>query len=156
MQRVDICIVALSSPVLVGIYENFRLKEEIKSIEKTSEVLPKIFKEIFEKYEINSIYFANGPGSYMSIKLVYIFLKTLSIIKDIPIFATDGFYFTNSAIKALGDRYFIKKDNKIEVVKLENIATNFNLPDNLDKTQFTNTIEPLYILEAVELPKEKN
>ena len=30
MQRVDICIVALSSPILIGIYDNFKLKEEIK------------------------------------------------------------------------------------------------------------------------------
>lgn len=125
-------------------------------MEKTSEVLPQIFSEILKKYEINSIYFVNGPGSYMSIKLVYIFLKTLSIIKSIPIFATDGFYFTNSAIKALGNRYFIKKDNIIEIVKLKDIVTDFNLPDNLDKAQFTNNIEPLYILDAVELPKEKN
>ena len=156
MQRVDVCVLALSSPILVGIYENNKLKEEIKSLDKTSEILPKIFSDILKRYEVNFIFFAKGPGSFMSIKLVYIFLKTINIVKGIPLFATDGFYFTNSPIKAIGNRYFIKKDNKIDIVKLENVTTTFNLPTILDKSKFDTNIEPLYILDAVELQKDVN
>lgn len=156
MQRVDISIVALSSPILIGIYENNKLIEEIKSFEKTSEVLPQVFDKIFKEYEVNAIFFAKGPGSFMSIKLVYIFLKTINIVKGIPLFATDGFYFTNSPIKAIGNRYFIKKDKTIEIVKLENVTTTFTLPTILERDKFDTNIDPLYVLPAVELQKDKN
>ena len=86
----------------------------------------------------------------MSIKISYIFLKTLAISKNLQLFATDGFTFNqNSAIKAIGTLYFIKKNGKIQTQKIDSEIVPFNLPKRLDKTVFSTDSEPLYILPAL-------
>ena len=50
LKRVDIVLVALSSPILIGIYENNKLIDFISTQEKSSVVLPKIFEELFKKF----------------------------------------------------------------------------------------------------------
>jgi tRNA A37 threonylcarbamoyladenosine modification protein TsaB len=141
----------LSSPLLIGLYKENKLFETITSEEKTSEILPKIFKKLLAKYTCKKIYFARGPGSFMAIKITYIFLKTLSISKDIELFATDGFYFSNNnPIKAIKKMYFIKENDKITTKFFnEEIETDFKLPEILNIEKFSTDIEPLYILPAV-------
>lgn len=102
-------------------------------------------------YDFDAIFYANGPGSFMSIKISYIILQTISIIKNIPFYATDGFYFNqNNPIKAFGNVVFVKKDGKITTFKNYNgnIAS-FSLPKKLDFAIFCNDVEPMYILPAV-------
>jgi tRNA A37 threonylcarbamoyladenosine modification protein TsaB len=129
------------------------LIDSFSSREKTSDILPKIFDSIFKKYHIHGLYFAKGPGSFMAIKITYLFLKTVSITKNIPLFATDGFIFNqNSPIKAVGTLYFIKKNGKISTQKIDDIKEKikpFDLPKKLDKKIFTTECEPLYILPAL-------
>ena len=72
---VDVVLVALSSPIQIGIYEDKKLIQTIKSEEKSSEVLPKIYDDILKKYKVKNLFYANGPGSFMAIKVAYIFLK---------------------------------------------------------------------------------
>jgi tRNA threonylcarbamoyladenosine biosynthesis protein TsaB len=85
----------------------------------------------------------------MSIKLTYIFLKTLQIVKNISIFAVDGFYFNqNSPIKALRNRFFVKENGTITIKKAKS-SNNFELPKKLFFKDFSKDIEPLYILNAV-------
>lgn len=148
---VDVILVALSSPILIGIYEDKKLIKTIKSEEKSSEVLPTIYKDIFDSYNVKNLFYANGPGSFMAIKVAYIFLKSLSILKKIPLFATDAFYFNNNQpIKAIGKLYFAKISSEIKTHKLE-IAPimEFSLPDMLDYTEFSTTTTPLYAIGAV-------
>ena len=150
-KRVDVVLVALSSPIQIGVYEDKILIETIKSQEKSSEVLPKIFEEILKTYEIKNFFYANGPGSFMAIKVAYIFLKSLSVLKNIPLFATDAFYFNkNQPIKAIGKLFFVKISQKIETQKLE-IAPSmeFKLPDVLDYNEFSKNTVPLYGIGAV-------
>jgi tRNA A37 threonylcarbamoyladenosine modification protein TsaB len=136
------------------VYENQSLIEEFESREKTSDILPKIFDTILKKYNCKNLYFAKGPGSFMAIKITYLFLKTLTISKNMQLFATDGFDFnTNSPIKAIGTLYFIKKDGIISTQKIsddeiKNIKA-FLLPKRLDYKIFTTDNQPLYILPAV-------
>ena len=143
----------MTSPVLVGVYEEDKLIETFQSREKTSDILPKLFDAILKNYRCKNLYYARGPGSFMAIKITYLFLKTLSITKNIELFATDGFEFNqNSPIKAIGTLYFLKKDGriatqKIDVTKQE--IKNFALPKNLDKNIFTIENEPLYVLPAL-------
>lgn len=87
----------------------------------------------------------------MAIKVTYIFLRTLSIAKNLKLFATDGFYFNqNNPIKAMGKLYFVKKENKIETkVFNDTKIVEFNLPKELHVEDFTQKVEPLYILPAV-------
>ena len=150
--KCDILVISLTSPLLVGIYHDKNLIKTYKSEEKTSNILPAIFDEILKSYKLNGLYFAKGPGSFMAIKITYIFLRTLSITKDIPIFASDGFSFNqNSPIKAVGSRFFMKKNGIISIQNLQdtNLVKSFDLPKILDDTIFSADIEPLYVLPAV-------
>ena len=133
LKKVDVVLVALSSPILVGIYEDKKLIDTITTQEKSSEVLPIIFKELLSKYDIQNLFYANGPGSFMAIKVSYIFLKSLSILKDIPLYARDAFYFNNNQpIKALAKLYFVSIASKIETQKLEKApVSSFELHDVL-------------------------
>jgi hypothetical protein len=48
LREVDVVLVALSSPIQIGIYEDAKLIETIESHEKSSEVLPKIYQDVFK------------------------------------------------------------------------------------------------------------
>ncbi len=151
LKSVDILLIALSSPIQIGIYENKKLIDTIFSDEKSSDVLPIIFEKIFQKYEVKNLFYANGPGSFMAIKVAYIFLKSISILKNIPLFATDAFYFNNNqAIKAIGKLYFVKISSEIKTQKLETVPEmKFTLLDVLDYNEFSKISTPLYCIGAV-------
>jgi len=136
---------------LLGLYKNKKLFKTYKSIEKTSDILPKLFKEIEDIYDINALYYAKGPGSFMAIKVSYVFLKSYSIAKNIDFLAVDGFYFNhNSPIKALGKTYFIKEGNNITFDTITPKKDgDFSLPNILDDKCFSHDTLPLYVLPAI-------
>ena len=151
LRSVDLVFITLSSPVLVGVYEEKKLIETIESYEKSSEILPNIFDELSKKYKIKKLFYANGPGSFMAIKIAYIFLKSMSVLKNIPLLATDAFYFNeNQPIKAIGKLFFVKISSEIKTQKLE-IApeVGFMLPDVLEYSGFSTAAAPLYGIGAV-------
>ncbi|WP_228711629.1 hypothetical protein [Arcobacter arenosus] len=137
---------------MVGIYENKKLIKSYENDGVTSDVLPLIFENILNEYKINRIYYVNTPGSYMAIKVAYVFLKTLSITKNIELKSCSGFEFNgNSPIKALGKKYFINDENGIKVDFLDNKSTmsDFKLPDLLENINFSDETLPIYNLPAV-------
>jgi len=150
-KSVDLVFITLSSPIKIGVYENNKLIDTIISEEKSSEILPIIYKKLDKTYDIKKLFYANGPGSFMAIKVAYIFLKSISVLKNIPLFATDAFYFNeNQAIKAIGKLCFVKIASEIKTQKLETAPNmEFNLPDVLDYTEFSTTASPLYAIGAV-------
>ncbi|OHE15966.1 MAG: hypothetical protein A2525_11820 [Sulfurimonas sp. RIFOXYD12_FULL_36_11] len=150
-KSVDLLFITLSSPIKIGIYEDNKLIESLETYEKSSDVLPKIFDELSRKYLIKKLFYANGPGSFMAIKIAYIFLKSMSVLKNIPLFATDAFYFNkNQPIKAIGKLYFVKISSEIKTQKLEMAPeADFMLPDVLDYSEFSTTATPLYGIGAV-------
>lgn len=87
----------------------------------------------------------------MSIKITYIFLKTLSIALDIPLWASDGFTFNNGRpIKAMRQLYFVKEEGLITTRIFDTVQEQtFTLPITLDETEFNTDNEPLYMLPAV-------
>ncbi len=151
--RVEVLTISLSSPLLVGIYKDDKLIKSYTKDEKTSDILPVVFKEILDEFEVTSIYMANGPGSFMAIKVSFVFLKTISITKQIPVLGCDGFFFNkNSPIKAVGNRFFMKKNGIISPEIFDGDKEDikpFELPSFLDKTIFKKDVEPLYVLPAV-------
>ncbi len=157
MQRynlsIKVLVISIANPILVGIYIDDKLVETIKEDGKTSDVLPMIFKIILNKYDIEEILYVNGPGSFMAIKVAYIFLKTLCITNNIVLKASDGFNFNNnSPIKALAKKYFFKDENgKIELKLLEKdtIIEDFSLPNILNLNNFSEDSLPNYNLPAV-------
>lgn len=151
-KSVDLVLITLSSPIMIGIYEENKLVDSIISSEKSSDVLPLLFKEIFQKYQVKNLFYANGPGSFMAIKVAYIFLKSLSIVKKIPLYAVDAFYFNeNRPIKAIGKLYFVKVASEIKTEKFdEKIENDFKLPKQLNYNDFkNNSTAPLYSIGAV-------
>ena len=150
-KNLDIVCVTLSSPILIGVYEDATLIETISTQEKTSEILPKLFEEIFKKYDVARLFYAKGPGSFMAIKITYIFLKSLSILKNIPLFATDAFYFNkNQPIKAIGKLFFVKISSNIQTQKLEKVPqSSFELKNILEYDEFDEDTTPLYAIGAV-------
>jgi len=150
-REVDVLLVSLTSPIQIGIYEENKLIDTIVNNGKSSDVLPSIYKKIFEDFNVNKLFYANGPGSFMAIKVAYIFLKSISILKKIPLFATDAFYFNKmKPIKAIGKLCFVKIGAEIKTQKLEIVPDGkFVLPDVLDYNEFSKTTTPLYSIGAV-------
>jgi len=148
---VELLVIGVTSPLLVGVYKKGLLIESFESKEKTSKALPKILDEVSRRYHLSGLYYAKGPGSFMAIKVTYVMLKTFSIALKIPLLACDAFVFNdNKPIKAIGKSYFIKKDGDIIIQKnCTGAEITFKLPDRLDRTCFDGSNEPLYILPAV-------
>ncbi|MBD3793086.1 MAG: hypothetical protein IE889_02855 [Campylobacterales bacterium] len=151
LPNVEVVIIAISSPLLIGIYEEGRLIEEISSDQKTSEVLLKLLMEIMQRYHLSRILYTNGPGSYMAIKLTYITLRTLEITRTIPFYGCDAFSLNGqNPIKAMGKLYFIKEKETIITKKFdEAVEQRFALPSMLSEVTLLDDNKPLYILPAV-------
>jgi tRNA A37 threonylcarbamoyladenosine modification protein TsaB len=147
----DALVIALGSPVLVGIYKEGILVESIRDEGMSSDVLAEIFESLLKRYTFEHFIYAKGPGSFMGIKVTYLFLKTLSITLKIPLLATDAFFFNqNSPIKAVGKLYFVKNSFKIElepILSPEIIA--FELPKTIDLEKFDSDNLPYYGIDAV-------
>ena len=135
----------------MGVYRDDILIEEIKSEEKTSEILLKLLMELFQKYNSTYLIYTSGPGSYMAIKLTYITLRSLEITKGITFDACDAFSLNqNNPIKAMGKLYFIKENNTIITKKFdEAVEQRFKLPSMLSEVAILNDNKPMYILPAV-------
>ncbi len=147
----DLVVIALTSPIIIGVYKERELIETIKSEERSSEILPELFETLLERYEIDHIVYAKGPGSFMAIKVSFIFLRTLCIVKKISLLATDAFYFNNNApIKAVGKLYFVKNRDTIETEALSEVpAMKFTLPQQLILEDFSQDTAPFYGIGAV-------
>ena len=146
-----ILIISIASPLLIGVYKDELLIEKIESNQKTSEVLLKILMELSIKYNYSQVLYTNGPGSYMAIKLTYITLRSLEILKGITFTGCNAFDLNaNKPIKAMGKLYFIKENNTIITKKFdEAVEQRFELPSMLSEVTVLNDNKPLYILPAV-------
>ena len=144
-------IISISSPLLLGVYEDDRLIETVSSEQKTSEILLPFITQTLEKYAISKIIYTRGPGSYMAIKLTYIMLKTIEILRGIPCFGCSGFALNNNQpIKAIGNLYFIKEKETIMTKKYEQpVNAPFALPQSIHDLEIDEESTPEYILPAV-------
>lgn len=147
--KASLLLYSATSPIRYGIYIDGVKKEEFSCDKKSSTALYEIFEPLLKQYDIETIYYARGPGSFMALKVTYIFLKTLSITMDIKLKATDSFFFSkNRVIRATKNSSFLKKEDKIIITK-ESIAENIELPHTLDVDKFDDNLEPYYFLPAI-------
>lgn len=149
--KYTLLIISISSPLLVGVYEDDRLIKTISSDKKTSEVLLPLINECINKYEISMMIYTRGPGSYMAIKLTYIMLKTIEIIRGIKCMGCSGFALNGGQpIKAVGNLYFIKEKETIITKKFEQpVNADFALPQSIQDLEIDEESTPEYILPAV-------
>jgi len=148
---ITIVINTLAKPLMIGFYEDNRLIETKEYEGMTSDILLDILDNILKQYSVERVVYTNGPGSHMATKISYVLLKTLNIIKNIPIFAVSGFELNgNKPIKALGKLYFIKEKETIITKRFETEPkTSFFMPDYLDNITLQKAIEPNYQISAV-------
>lgn len=149
---IEVLVISISQPLLVGIYKDKALIEEIKLEGMTSDLLPSCFEKLLKKYNIEQINYVNTPGSYMAIKVAYVFLKTLCITKDIKLLACSGFEFNdNTPIKALGKKFFINTENgvKVDFLDKDTKMSDFKLPKQLENINLSTKTLPIYNLPAV-------
>jgi hypothetical protein len=151
LPKVELLVISLTSPLLVGVYENKELIESLTSEKKTSEALLPLLLQALEKYEITSFIYVRGPGSHMAIKLTYITLKTIEIVHGIPCYGCSGFELNNNApIKAMGSLYFMKEKETIITKKIEQgVVETFALPESITTLKVDEESTPEYILPAV-------
>lgn len=168
MQDLDLILISVGTPVLCGLYQfddgNLNLFDTITSTEKTLQALPFIFERIlpgerqdcqYRHLKLKRIFYANGPGSFTSLKLTHIFLHTLKILYNVELYATSSFYFTTYPyLKAFGNQYFMQTDDNISLVSVDSIPSEalqveFILPQTFDPKDFTQLTQPLYILPPI-------
>ncbi|CAM2772874.1 hypothetical protein [Helicobacter burdigaliensis] len=149
----EILIFPLGEPLQIGVYQENKKIEEFKIQGHLSENLLNLYLEVNKKYpNISNIYFLRGPGSFMALKLIYLFVKTLEITKGIKAYACTSFEFNqNAPIKAYGQSYFVREKGEIvlKVLKEAPKTCEYILPSILDKKLFSKEIKPLYLLPAV-------
>ncbi|MEA2047252.1 MAG: hypothetical protein U9O64_02245 [Campylobacterota bacterium] len=149
--KYDLLILPISSPLLMGLYEDGRLIDTVSSEQKTSEILLPLITVYLDRYDISSIIYTRGPGSYMAIKLTYIMLKTIEIVRGIKCVGCSGFTLNGGEpIKAIGNLYFIKEKETIITKKYEQpMNVNFTLPQSIHDLELDEESTPEYILPAV-------
>jgi len=135
----------------IGFYKESSLVEVKEYEGLTSDILLPILSDILKEHSVEKIIYTNGPGSHMATKIAFVLLKTLQIIKDIPIFSVSAFELNNNKpIKALGKLYFIKEKENIITKRFEKEPTgNFYMPKSLNELRISNSIEPKYEIGAV-------
>lgn len=133
---------------MIGLYEKDRLIKSFQSEQKASEALPLLLSEILAEFELERLVYANGPGSYMGIKVSYLSLKTLSIVKNIPLFAVSAFELNDfKPIRANKALSFVYENGQIALQ--EAVEGEFFLPKSLKSLNLQSDNEPFYFLNAV-------
>jgi len=147
----ELLIIGVTSPIIAAVYTDGRLVETLVEEGKSSEVLPPLLQKIVSNRKLAAIYYANGPGSFMAIKVTYVMARSLSIALDIPLYGTDAFAFNaNRPIKAVGKSCFVKENGEISIrAECPDVSSCFVPPKRLDRSIFSRECEPLYILPAV-------
>jgi len=135
----------------IGFYKDDKLIEKREYDGLTSDILLPILEQILKEHSVKKIIYTNGPGSHMATKIAYVLLKTLQIIKDIPIYAVSGFELnSNKPIKALGKIYFIKEKENIITKRFDKEQnSSFFMPESLKDITIEKDNTPNYYIAAV-------
>lgn len=98
-------------------------------------------------YIADELIYANGPGSFMGIKLAYVFLRTIGIVLDLPLFSISGFDVNDSGKIKANKMFCFKKDENGNIIMVKDEAGSFFLPKILPNKSEDNL--PFYFLPAI-------
>ena len=151
MPNDTLLINSIAVPIQVGIYDDGRCTEQHEIEGQTSEVLLRFLETVLDRYPIKKIIYVNGPGSYMAIKLTYIMLRTIEMVRGIHFDGVSAFELNGGKpIKAMGNLYFTKEKETIMTQKFDDkVKQEFWLPDDLRALSLEKENTPHYILPAV-------
>lgn len=142
----ELLFASLSSPLLVGVYENSILKETLENQKPSSDAIIELLETLSNKYKIERILYANGPGSFMGLKVAYVILKIFCDTKSIEFGAISAFALSQK-ISARKGFCFVLKDDKIIMEKGQ--GESLLLPKSLNELKISDDTLPNYILDAV-------
>jgi len=151
LPEVTLLINPIAVPIQLGMYREEK-RMEIRLLEgQCSEVLLPELEKIMGSYRIKRVLYVNGPGSYMAIKLTYIMLKTLEMLRGVHFDGFSAFALNGGKpIKAMGSLYFTKEKETIMTQKFDHkVKQEFWLPDYLSALSLDEENRPHYILPAV-------
>ena len=142
----------IAVPMQIGCYGDDGRQVCSRPIEgRASDVLLGALEALMEEFSVTRIIYVSGPGSYMAIKLTYIALATLEVLREIPFAGCSAFALNGGMpVRAMGSLYFVKEKETIITKKFdEHIPQEFGLPSYLGDCEPQPTNTPLYILPAV-------
>jgi len=151
LPKYTILINAIAVPLQLGLYSENRKITQLDIEGQTSEVLLAAVEKWLEEYEVERCIYVNGPGSYMAIKLTYLMLRTIEMIRGITFFGVSAFELNGGKpVKAMGNLYFTKEKETIMTQKFDDkVKQEFWLPDDLRVLSLEEENMPHYILPAV-------
>ena len=139
--------------MLWGIYQDNRLMQQHCEEAKTLDALASLWASLQGRFSIENICYARGPGSLSALKLLYIFVHTLAVVRGVEVFAVDSFYFNHARpIHAFGNQFFIKESSGIKLEALPHLSigdSEVALPQELNLAHFNQELEPLYVCPPV-------
>ena len=149
--KYTILLNTIAVPLQLGLYKEDAKISALSLEGQTSEVLLQAVEKWLDSYAIEKCIYVNGPGSYMAIKLTYLMLRTLEMVRGIPFFGVSAFELNGGKpVKAMGNLYFTKGKETIMTKKFdEKVKQEFWLPDNLSALSLDRENIPHYILPAV-------
>ena len=150
MPKRTLVINPISTPLQFAFYEGNELKESWERKGYASDLLLPELERLLEE-GIDEILYVNGPGSQMGIKLTYIALETLRLLRGVPFGAISAFSLNGGRpLKAMGRLYFVKEKETIITQPLEEtIVQEFSFPSTLDALEREPENRPDYRLPAV-------
>ncbi len=151
LPKYTILINTIANPLQLGLYGDNQKISAITIEGQTSESLLQAIEKWLNSYTIEKCIYVSGPGSYMAIKLTYLMLRTLEMVRGIPFFGISAFELNGGKpVKAMGNLYFTKEKETIMTKKFdEKVTQEFWLPDNLSALSLDRENRPHYILPAV-------
>ncbi|HFC03908.1 MAG TPA: hypothetical protein ENJ74_03445 [Nitratifractor salsuginis] len=140
----------VASPLQFALYEGGKLQRSWERDGYASEILLPELDRLVEE-GLDEILYVNGPGSQMGIKLTYIALETLRLLRGIPFGAVSAFALNGGRpLKAMGRLYFVKEKETIITQPLEEtIVQEFSFPSSLEALEREPGNRPDYRLPAV-------
>jgi len=141
----------VATPLQFALYRNGRLARQWEREGYASEHLVEELERLTRDEGVNEILYVNGPGSQMGIKLSYIALKVLELLRGIPFGAVSAFTLNDGRpLKAMGRLYFVKEKETIMTKNFTDpIAQEFAFPPELEVLEREPDNRPDYRLPAV-------
>jgi len=151
LPKYTILINTIASPLQLGLYHKEERVETLSVEGQTSEVLLPALQKWLDDFPVERCIYVNGPGSYMAIKLSYIMLRTLEMLRGISFYGVSAFELNGGKpVKAMGTLYFTKEKETIITQKFdEKVKQEFWLPYDLSALSLDKENIPRYSLPAV-------
>ena len=142
---------AIASPLQFALYRRGVLERSWSREGYASEILVEELEALLGEERIDEILYVNGPGSQMGIKLSYLALRTLELLRGIPFGAVSAFALNGGRpLRAMGRLHFVKeKETIITKTFQEPIVQEFSFPSDLEALEREPGNRPDYRLPAV-------